>query len=304
MHVRFFPLRVAALLGLLVVGGGVVRPAAAQEFNCSAAVDISQLSGNDFGFLRDLEQHVEEYINNQTWTEDRWREEERIDCTIQITFEQATTLTSFSARLIIASRRPIYNTTQHSIVAQFSDPSWQFNYVQGAPLIFNPDQYDPLASVLDFYAYLMLGYDYDTFSDLGGTRYFERARRIAELAEGQSAPGWSQVGSERGRGDLIEQILDPRFRSLRRAYFDYHFQGLDHFVTATEEARASILSVLQALDELSDQVNRAFVLDLFFSAKYQELAALFLDSQLSTQAYDLLSGLDPAHMTEYNKLVN
>lgn len=291
------------LAALLLVAVLAPSRAAAQEFNCSVKVDFSRLSGNDFGFLNTLEQQIEEYFNRQTWTEDRFQEQERIECTIQVTFEQAMTLTSFSARLVVASRRPIYNTTQYTTVAQFNDAGWQFNYTQGTPLTFNLDQYDPLTSLLDFYAFMMLGYDYDTFSELGGTPYFERARRIAELAQGQSAPGWSQVGSDRGRLDLATQVLDSRFRPLRKAYFDYHLKGLDRFVTDADAARVNVFAVLGSIKQLSDNVNRAFVLDLFFSAKYQELAAIFGESQLSTQAYDLLSNLDPSHLTEYNKIV-
>lgn len=295
--------RLVALTGLVVLSAGFLRPAAAQEFNCTVRVNYQQLEGNIWTFLDELALRIEEYMNRQTWTRDTFREEERIDCSMEVFFEQALSQTSFRARLVVASRRPIYNTTQYSTVFQHIDPAWQFNYAQGAPLVFNLDQYDPLTSVLNFYAYLMLGYDYDTFSENGGTPHFETARRIAERAQSQSHPGWSQVGDDRGRLDLVTQVLDPRFRPLRTAYFDYHLQGLDHFVTDPAAARASVLGVLEAIDALVENVNRLFVIDVFFSAKYQELAAIFDDSQMSTQAYDFLSSLDPAHMSEYNKLV-
>ncbi len=288
---------------LALAFGAAARPAAAQEFNCSVRVDYSKLSGNSFGFLADLEHLVTEYINQHAWTEDRFRDEERIDCTIQINFEQSISLTSFQANLIVASRRPIYNTGVSTTVVQFIDSNWQFNFAAGTPLNFNLDQYDPLTSVLDFYAYMMLGYDYDTFSERGGTRYFETARRIAERAQGQNAPGWSQIGDDRGRFDLVSQILDQRWQPLRLAYFSYHLRGLDRFVTDTETARTTVMEVLASIDELSDTINRMFVLDVFFSAKYQELAAIFQGSEFSSQAYDLLSTLDPSHMSEYNKLV-
>lgn len=287
----------------ILLGFAGLQSARAQEFNCTVSVDIQRLSGNNFGFLKELEQNVYEYVNNHAWTEDRFEEEERIDCRIDINFEQAITLTSFKAQLIVASRRPIYNTTQYTTVVQFIDNNWQFDYVQGKPLTLNLEQYDPLTSVIDFYVYMMLGYDYDTFSELGGTPHFERARRIAERAQGLSAMGWSEVGSDRGRMDLVTQILDPRYRPLRLAYFNYHFGGLDRFVIDTDEARANVLAVLESLDAFAQDHNRVFVMDVFFSSKYQELDDIFLGSQLSTQAYDLLTGLDPSHMTEYNKLI-
>jgi hypothetical protein len=149
----------------------------------------------------------------------------------------------------------------------------------------------------------MLGYDYDTFSELGGTPHFERARRIAERAQSQSAPGWSQIGSDRGRMNLITQILEARFRPMRTAYFEYHFNGLDRFVVETESARESVLAVLQSLQEFFDDVNRQYAADLFFLVKSGEITSVFDGSQISTAAYDLLTQLDPAHTSDYQTLV-
>src|SRR5690606_17920026 len=203
------------------------RPSNAQEFECSVSVNYSNLTGSDFTFLRALEQRVEEYINKRSWTDHRYRPNERIECTLQIIMTEALSLTSFRARLVVALRRPIYNTTQHTVVVRFNDENWQFNYAQGQPLVFNLELYDPLTSVLDYYAYVMLGYDYDTFGLEGGTPYFRQARRIAERARSQAATGWAEVGSDRSREALVTQLMDPRFEPLRRAYFDYHFNGLD-----------------------------------------------------------------------------
>jgi hypothetical protein len=130
-------------------------------------------------------------------------------------------------------------------VLQVNDSEWQFEYAQGTPLTFDVERYNALTSVLDFYAYVMLGYDYDTFSELGGAPHFQKARRIAELAQSQNATGWSAAGDDRNRIALITQLLDPRFVPLRKAYFQYHFGGLDHFVgqkNSTRTSRASIHS--------------------------------------------------------------
>ena len=288
------------LVGLFCV---LPRPAAAQEFDCDVSVNYQQLSGNEFGFLDELEERIEEYINDRAWTQDTFLEQERINCQIQVTFEEALSLTSFRARLVVATRRPIYGTPSVTTVVQFNDENWQFNYAQGAPLIFNLEAYDPITSVLDYYAYIMLGYDYDTFSAMGGTPHFEQARRIVDRAISAGAGGWSEIGNQRTRQSLVTQLLDRRFDPLRQAYFGYHYGGLDRFVAETEAARQNVLAVLQDLDALYDEVSRSYVIDLFFSAKYQELAALFEESQLSGPAYDLLSQLDASHLSEYNRLM-
>jgi hypothetical protein len=281
----------------------LVTGASAQELNCSVNVDTRAISGADYQFLNDLRPQIEEYFNDRSWTEHRFQEHERIDCTLQVTIEEAISLSQFRARLIVASRRPIYGTSQSTTVTQFNDSQWSFNYTQGAPLVFNLEQYDPLTSILDFYAMLLLGYDFDTFEPRGGQPYFERARRIAELAQGQNAPGWTEMGGDRSRAELIRELLDPRFVPLREAYFRYHFEGLDHFVLATNESRAAVLEVLGSLNELFIEVSRRYSIDLFFNAKYQELTGLFEGSAYAMRAYDLLSQVDPTHLQDYDRLV-
>lgn len=294
------------VLGLFLTGvGGVgAHRAWAQEFNCNVSVDYSQLSGSDFAFLDELERGIEAYLNEHSWTNDRFRPVERIDCTVQVILQESLSLTSFRARLVVATLRPIYGTTQSTPVIRLSDSQWQFEYGRGTPLDHNLDRFNALTSMLDYYAYLMLGYDYDTFSARGGTPFFEQAREIAERARTAGGSGWSQFGGNANRGELITQLLDPRFRSLREAYFTYHFGGLDRFVEDTEQARSNVLSVLEALNTLSREAARTYALDVFFTAKYQELPAIFQGAPSSAQAYSILSDIDPSHLSEYNRLVN
>ncbi|MDA0875053.1 MAG: DUF4835 family protein [Bacteroidetes bacterium] len=284
----------------------LLRPsdAAAQEFNCSVTLNIGQLSGSDYGFLEELRERVFEYMNNRRWTEDRFDDEERIVCSISIVFTEAVTLSRFRARLVLATNRPIYGSAQNTYVMQLADTDWQFEYSQGTPLIFQPDQYHPLTSVLDFYAYTMLGFDYDTFSDHGGQPHFEKARRIADIAQTQGALGWSSMGGDQSRGELISQIMDPRFDALRTAYFDFHFGCLDHFVDRPDEARQVALATVQKLQALREDVTRAYYLDQFFASKYSELVNVFRGSPEASQAFDALSKIDPAHIAAYSDMMN
>ncbi len=288
----------ATVLVLALAYGAMPKPAQAQELNCQVSVNIAQLTGSEFTFLQDLGEQIELYVNERSFTQDRFLDYERVDCIMQVIFEEAISLTSFRARLVLSSRRPIYGVPQVSTVLQINDPNWQFNYAQGTPLQFDLERFDPLASVIDFYVFIMLGYDYDTFDAFGGTPHFERARRIALQAESQGGIGWSDLGDNRGRKDLIEQVLDPRFRPLRQVYFDYHYGGLDHFVAETEAARRSVLAAIESLDDLYDEMSRSYVFDLFFGSKAEEIAAVFDESPLSSQAYDVLRRVDPANLSK------
>ena len=253
----------------------VTAPSAAQELDCSVSVNYQNLSGSDYTYLDELRDRVTEYINDRRWTDDRFEENERIECTITIAMLEAVSLTRFSARLIIASRRPIYGTSQQSTVVQFSDEDWQFDYPQGTPLVWDPERFHPLTSVLNFYAWTLIGFDYDTFSPMGGTPHFERARRVAEVAGSTGASEWQSLGGDRSKGQLISQILDQRYGELRQAYFDYHYNGLDRFVASTDRARATVLAIVQGLEGLYTTGSRAYFPDQFFATKYKELAAIF-----------------------------
>lgn len=279
------------------------RPVVGQELNCSVNLDISQLSGSDFDYLQDLERRIREYLNQRQWTEHRYRPEERIDCTFQIFVERTVGIQEFTAQLVVAARRPIYDTAQTTPTFRVKD-QWTFEFSRGSSLLFEPNTFDPLTSVLDFYAYVILGYDYDTFSPLGGTPYFQEARRIADLAATANASGWESLGNDQTRTALITEILRPRMQRLREATYRYHLEGLDRFVASTEKARATILAQLEVLDALTQDVSRSYALDIFFGTKYEEFAAVFRDSRLGSEAYTILTTIDPSHSSTYNALVN
>jgi hypothetical protein len=184
------------LLALVLLAGGVSH-VHGQELLCDVNVNYSQVSGSDFDFLGGLQGEIEEYLNERQWTDDRFERNERILCSMSIVILEAVSLSEFQAQLVVTSFRPIYGTVQNTRVVQISDQEWTFEYSRGRPLVFDLESYDSLTSVLDFYAYLLLGYDYDTFSELGGSAHFARARRIAEIAERSGDPGWGGIGASR-----------------------------------------------------------------------------------------------------------
>lgn len=294
-------LRIALFLGILALVS--LTKARAQEFNCSVTINYQNITGNDYTFLDELAQNIREYINDRRWTNDQYEIFERIECSFTIVISEAISLTQFRARIIVVSRRPVYGTVQKTTVAQFNDEDWLFQYNRGTPLFFQPDTFDPITSLIDFYAYVLLGYDYDSFDNLGGNPYFELARRVANVAQNTGAVGWRALSGDAGRGDLIQQIMDPRFRDLRVAYADYHLRALDRFVIDADAARRTVLDVIIRLEAVADEVQRAYYLDAFFTAKYREIAVIFKGSTIAAQAYDTLARLDPAHLSEYSTML-
>lgn len=289
----------------IVLSVVLATPAVGQELNCDVQIDLSQLSGaeSEFSFLDDLDRKIREYLNTRSWTDDRFLPHERISCSMQIVVLEAISISEFKARLVVTSQRPIYETSQSTVTARINDPEWRFEFSRGSSLNYDLDRYNSLTSVLDFYAYLILGYDYDTFSPLGGTPYFEKARTVADQAEGSGDPGWSTVGTQRNRVELLSDLLGQRHESLRRVYYRYHRKGLDQFVGETEKARQTMLEVLETLRKLNRRLSRSFALSIFFSTKNKELTAFFTGSDLESQAHSHLVQIDPSHSSEYDKLV-
>ena len=293
-------------LGLVAV---LALPASAQELNCTVSLNRQALSGSEYVFLDELRDEVDRYLNTRTWTEAVVDPRERIDCQVQITITAAPSQTTFAGQVVLLASRPIYGTGQTSTTLRLSDPDWSFAYSRGQALIFDPNRYDPLTSLLDFYALVMVATDADTFRPLGGTPLFERARRVADLAIAAPSPfslSWGgDTGEERSRFTLVQEMLDPVFEPLRRAQFDYHYGVLDAFVEGPDEAWDRALAVLQSLNDLYAQFNRRrYATDVFYGAKYQELTDLFRESPVRNQAYALLAEMDAAHLGTYDVLVN
>lgn len=294
-------MRSALLIVLLVALGA---PAQAQELNCRVSVDFRTLSGTEFSFLNDLRDQIEQYLNGRAWTEDRFNDLERIECNVGITFTEAQGLDRFTAQIVVGASRPIYATRQNTRVFQVVDSDWEFQYNRGQPLIYDPNRFDALASLLDFYALLILGYDYDTFSELGGTPFFERAREISELAQAQAGPGWVSIGDDQTRTALVRQLLDPRYEPLRRAYFLYHLGALDRFTREYEEAWQSGFSAIEGIYELFLEVSRKYSTDVFFATKSSEIADFFFEAEdVRNQLYAMLIEMDPARSSDYDRLL-
>ena len=294
--------RITAFLALVPLALLAARPAGAQELDCRVSVNFGSLTGTEFTFLGELADQIEIYLNQRSWTEDRFQDQERIVCNFGVTITEAEGLDRFRARLTVGSQRPIWGTPNRSTVFQVIDNSWTFTYNRGQALVFDQNRFNGLTSVLDFYAFLILGYDYDSFSELGGTAYFEQARRIAELAQGQGALDWQSVGEDQSRSVLARQILDARFQPLRQAYFLYHFGGLDRFTTDYEAAWQSAAAAIEQVHQIYLETSRRYAIDVFFAAKSSEIPDLFGEYPQRSALYTMLVDMDPGRSASYDQL--
>ncbi|MDZ7771551.1 MAG: DUF4835 family protein [Balneolaceae bacterium] len=280
------------------------QQASGQELEVSVDLDYSSITSGSTDYLDNLPSEIEQYLNDTDWIAADYEPRERIEVTLQITLLGVDNDYNFDANLVVRSQRPIYNSLQSTTVLLFNDQNWTFRYMPNRTLIHDELRFDPLTTLLDFYAYLLLGLDYDTFEELGGSDHYSQAQNLVSLAQSGDSPGWERSGSQRNRAQIVTNLLNPSYRSFREALYRYHRLGIDRFLDEPEEARRSVLQALRTLQENSSSTTGDLLFDLFFTAKYRELASVFEDgsAQVRREAYQLLSELDPGHLGTYERL--
>lgn len=291
-------------LAVLLLGLLAQHAVMAQEINANITVDRSQISGTSLNFLDDFSQQLEIYINEYDWIDADFQKQERIGVDMQITLLNIDDNFNIEAQMVIRSRRPIYNTTRETALFLFNDEDWNFNYTPNRSLVHDELQFDALTSFIDFYAYIILGFDFDSFSSLGGSPYYQEAQNIVSLAQTTSSAGWSRSSNRRNRAQLVTDLLTTNYELYRKAIYQYHRHGLDAFLDDPAAGRQQVLEALQKIQEAKRNTSRDLLFDIFFNAKYREIVSIFEDAepQVRLDAFNLLSQIDQSHLTEYRKL--
>lgn len=282
----------------------------AQELNCQVNIVVDnkvEVSSTEQEIINQMKQSITEIMNNTAWTKDKFKTEERINCNIQIQIREIPATGAYKGDIQVSSVRPAYNSNYNSTLFNFQDENFQAGFSRGAVLNYVPNQYrDNLTSILAFYAYFIIGMDYDSFSPKGGTPYFQEAQQIVTLAQTGGAPGWkSSESSKRNRFYLVDNMLQPVFEPYRTCIYMYHRQGLDQLYDRKAEGKKSISAALNLLTPImATRPNTVNVVSFLFG-KTTELKNIFSDSELKEKQdlVALLKKLDPANATRYNSIL-
>lgn len=280
--------------------------AKAQELNCTVEVITPGIQGVNPAIFEQMQEDMYEFMNNQKWTNDKFSIEERIRCSIILTIKQASASSNnFGAELQIISTRPVFNTDYESPVMNVRDNDVQFEYAQGTQYVYNADQFrNNMVAILAFYAYMVIGYDYDTFSLEGGTPYFQQAQRIVQGAQVSTAPGWKAFEGDKNRYWLVEDILHRTFEPMRECLYEYHRKGMDNMSDKTQQARQQILTSLQKFNQIHRVKPLAYNTQQFFLAKSDEIVNIFTEAPAPERntIYETLVKVDPGNQTKYNRM--
>jgi hypothetical protein len=278
----------------------------AQELNCIVTINATQIATSDRGIFKDMKTSFEQFMNGRKWTNDTYKNYEKINCNLLITITKMPAIGSFSATVQVQSARPVYNSNYSTLVLNFADRDWEFEYIESLPLEFNDNTYTAnLTSMLAFYAYIIIGMDYDSFSEMGGSPYFQRALMVVNNAQQANRPGWQPLGSNRNRYWLMENINNSQYQDVRKATYSYHRLGLDMFDKDPEQSRTVILGCLKDIQKVREINPNAILLIAFMDAKSKELANIFSEGniQVRRQAFDVITTIDPTNSSLYQKII-
>ncbi len=277
-----------------------------QELRCAVQVVAPGIQGTNRNVFESLREAIYEFMNSQQWSNSVFEAGERIECTFHFTINEMIGMDQFKGSLQVQARRPVFNSAYISPILNFKDANIDFKYVEFEPLIYNPGDFDSnLIALLAYYANIILGIDYDTFSNHGGSPFFQNAERITGMMQNARESGWRSFESRRNRYWLVENLLNEHHRPLRDCYYQYHRKGLDVMAEKPEDGRSNIVSSLELLQKVYRQNPNSFALRIFFDAKQQELVNIFSGafSMEKGRVVNILTEIDPSNAEKYQAML-
>ena len=276
----------------------------AQELNCTVTVIAPQISNVDVSRFDALEDGIREFMNGRRWTNDNFEFEERIECTLQLTVSEAIGSTVFKGSMQVQSSRPVFNSDYNTPVLLVNDGDIQFEWLDNSTILFNPGQHrDNLSSLLAYYAYMILGMDYDTFSLEGGTPHFLQAQAIVANAQNAGERGWKASQGKQNRYWLVENHLSQTFRPVRICLYNYHRKGLDVLFQDIEGGRLTIAESLIDMRSTNRIRPGSYNIQVFFLSKSDEIINIFSPAPDAERGrlLPILKQLDPGNIQSYDQ---
>lgn len=272
----------------------------AQELNCKVTVNYESIPVVNRELLADFAQTIEDYLNKTRFSE-KW-EGDKIECAFNIFFIGASSDVNYSAQAVITSQRPVFNSEKNSLMLSINDGQWSFIYEKNQTLYPTQSVFDPLTSFLDYYAYIIIGSDMDSYDELAGNPFFTKAFDIVNLgANSGFRTGWEKSSSSYSRRGLVEDLLNEKYRPFREAYFHYHYNGLDIMTDKKPHAIKNIIKLVDILEVLRSKVDiNSVLLKTFFDSKSGEIIESF-KTYSDKSIFKKLRKIDPSHALKYDE---
>ncbi|MDE5882735.1 MAG: DUF4835 family protein [Muribaculaceae bacterium] len=298
--------KLSNFIRLLCVGASLyaVENVSAQELQCQVEVNSSSIEGTYKGVFDNLQQSISEYFNDNKWTNTQFMPNEKIECRFFLTVKEYTD-DKVKGDIQVQLSRPVYNSTYTTTLLNFKDTKVEFDYREGDQLIRNDNNWDSnLTGILDFYAYLMLALDFDSFSPKGGQPYFDKASAVVQMAQSSGEIGWRAFEDTKNRSAVLSSFTDSNTAMIRDMAYQYYRKGLDEMVTSPDKGRASITESLKAIGEVYKNAPMSVALSMFRDAKLDELVNIYSKAPQAEreEVYELLQPIYPTDTDRLEKI--
>lgn len=279
----------------------------AQELRCNISISSQKVQGTNKEVYTNMQRDMYEFMNNRRWTSNVFTYDERIECSIQITIDNQIGSDGFKGSMQVRISRPVYNSSYNTVLLNFKDNDIDFRYREFETLEFNESgQNSELVNLLAYYAYIILGLDYDSFSQMGGNEYFTKAENIVAQCQNAREAGWKSFESRRNRYWLINNLQDRSYAGVRECMYQYHRLGLDAMSDNVTDGRLEIITALEQLQKAHRAKPNSYILQVFFDAKSDEIVNIFKSafSDERKRVYNIVSEINPANLSKYSALVD
>lgn len=283
-----------------------IPTAQAQELNCVVEVNSDQIQGSNKSVFESLKAAINDYMNTTVFSNAKFANNEKIDCRFFLTIKEVNDNT-MTGDIQIQSSRPVYNSSYTTTLINFKDSNVEFTYQEGEPLIFSENTMESqLTAILNFYAYLIMAVDFDSFSPRGGQPFYDKLAQIVQMAQSSGETGWRQFEDTKNRSAVLSSFTDGATNQIRDLYYTYHRNGLDEMAISPDKGRAKITEALATLEKIYKVAPMSVGLSMFKDAKLDELVNIYSKSSQSERqnVYDLLYEIYPVEQQRLNEIKN
>ncbi|MDE7161095.1 MAG: DUF4835 family protein [Muribaculaceae bacterium] len=297
----------------MIVAGAAVcaalagtESASGQEFVCQVEVNSQAIEGTSKSVFETLQESITDYMNETKFSNATFANNEKIDCRMMFTIKEYAD-DRMKGDLQVQLSRPVYNSSYTTTLLNFRDTRIEFDYKEGDPLVFSESSINSnLEAILNFYAYLFLALDFDSFSPKGGQPYYERAASVVQAAQSLGSIGWRAFEDPKNRSGILSSFTDGNMEGIREMLYTYHRRGLDEMATSPDKGRAAITGAVESAVKAINNAPMSAASSLFRDAKLDELVNVYSKAPEAERmkVYDLLQPLYPADRDRMEEIKN
>ena len=294
------------LVAALLWAFSAVADDEATELNCEVEVNSQKISNGSKDIFNELKQSITDYMNTTKWTNATFGTNEKINCKLMLTLSSWDENTGLmKGDLQIQSQRPVFNSTYTTALINFRDTKVDFNFETGQQLVFNEmNMEDNLTAILNFWAYMIIAMDFDSFELNGGTPYYEKAAQVVRLAQSSGESGWKAFEDNNNRSAVLSAYTDNQTSPIRQILYDYHRMGLDQMVVTVDKGRSTITHTLENLGKIYDVAPLSVCLTMFKDAKLDELINIYSKANTTEKeaVYEMLYQVYPSETNRLDQI--